>query len=105
MVEVSTSVLQVEKENIIKTIYNLEVAHTDYFHIDVMDGEFVKNNNSKLMMEYSEYIKQISNIPLEIHLMVKDVKAYIDAFSSVEPDRITFHVEAIQNENEILKLI
>ena len=42
--EVSTSLLSVKKEDIIQTIYNLEVAHTDYFHIDVMDGRFVEND-------------------------------------------------------------
>ena len=41
MVEISTSLLSVEKDKIIKTIYNLETAKTDYFHIDVMDGKFV----------------------------------------------------------------
>ena len=38
MVEVSTSLLNAKEEEIIKTIYDLEVAKTDYFHIDVMDG-------------------------------------------------------------------
>ena len=71
MVEISTSILQVKKENIIKTIYNLETAHTDYFHIDVMDGEFVERDTSLYMREYSEYIKQISTVPLDVHLMVK----------------------------------
>ena len=41
MVEISTSILYVEKEKIIKTIYNLEKTKTDYFQIDVIDGKFV----------------------------------------------------------------
>ena len=41
MVEISTSILNVEKSNAMKAFYGLEVAHTDYFHIDVMDGKFV----------------------------------------------------------------
>ena len=41
MVEVATSLLSVKKSEIIKTVYKLETAKTDYFHIDVMDGKFV----------------------------------------------------------------
>ena len=44
MVEVSTSILTVEKGEESKTFFALEVAKTDYFHIDVMDGEFVEKN-------------------------------------------------------------
>ena len=105
MVEISTSILGVGKEKTIKTFYELETAHTDYFHIDVMDGKFVKENTVSKMMEYAEYIKQISNLPLDIHLMVEDVKAYVDSYLSLEPDRITFHIEAIKDEKEIMKII
>ena len=50
---ISTSILSVDEENATKTFYNLEEAKTDYFHIDVMDGKFVKNNTNKKMLEYS----------------------------------------------------
>ena len=52
MVEISTSILSIKKEEAIKTLYNLEVAKTDYFHIDVMDGKFVKNNTNEIMTQY-----------------------------------------------------
>lgn len=105
MVDVSTSLLSVKKEDIITTIYDLETAHTDYFHIDVMDGEFVENNTSRLMLEYSEYIKQISNIPLDVHLMVKDVKSYVTSYLGLNPNIITFHLEACKDKNEVMELI
>lgn len=105
MVEVSTSLLSVKKEDIITTIYDLETAHTDYFHIDVMDGKFVENNTSRLMLEYSEYIKQISNIPLDVHLMVKDVKSYVTSYLGLNPNIITFHLEACKDKNEVMELI
>lgn len=105
MVEVSTSLLSVKKEDIITTIYDLETAHTDYFHIDVMDGEFVENNTASLMLEYSEYIKQISNIPLDVHLMVKDVKSYVTCYLGLNPNIITFHLEACRDKNEVMELI
>ena len=105
MVKISTSVLSVEKENAIKTFYELETAHTDFFHIDVMDGRFVQNDTTRKMMEYAEYIKQISNIPLDVHLMVKDVKAYVDSYLSIEPDRMSFHIEALDEKQEIMEMI
>lgn len=83
MVEISTSILNVDKENVSKIIYGLEVAHTDYFHIDVMDGKFVPKNTVEQMKEYTNVIKQISNIPIDVHLMVEDVKSFIDEFARV----------------------
>ena len=105
MVEVSTSILSVKKENILGTIYNLEVAKTDYYHIDVMDGEFVENNTNNLMQEYLTSIKEISNIPLDIHLMVNNIKTFVDAYLPFEPNIITFHIEACKNKEEVLEII
>lgn len=105
MVEISTSLLNLDTENTILTFYNLEVAHTDYFHIDVMDGEFVKNDTRDRMKEYSEQIKQISNLPLDVHLMVNDVKTYVDEYLALEPNIITFHYEAISDKEKIMDMI
>lgn len=104
MVEISTSILSVKEESI-KKFYDLEVAHTDYFHIDVMDGKFVTNNTSQLMNEYVNQIKQISNIPLDVHLMVSNVREYLDEYIPVNPNIITFHYEAVKNSEEIMSLI
>ena len=105
MVEVSTSILNVQKGKEAKTFFALEQAHTDYFHIDVMDGKFVEKDTYQKMLEYASYIKRISNLPLDVHLMVEDVKQGILDFSGVEPNVITFHLEACKDEEEIMKMI
>lgn len=105
MVEVSASILNMDNKNAIKNLYELETAQIDYFHIDVMDGKFVKNNTTEKMIEYSEYISSISSLPLDIHLMVEDVEQYIKSFSVFEPNLITFHIEARKNKEEIFELI
>lgn len=105
MLEVSTSILSIQKGKELETILNLEKAKTDYFHIDVMDGLFVESFTNEIMEEYCKYIKSISNIPLDIHLMVKDVKKYIDIYLNYEPNIITFHIEAIKNEKQAIELI
>ena len=105
MVEVATSFLNAEKEKIIQTIYDLEVAGTDYFHIDVMDGKFVENNTTEIMREYTEYIKQISNIPVEVHLMVEDVENYIKSYIALEPSTVIFHIESCKNQKQVIEMI
>ena len=105
MVEISTSLLSMDKEKSIKTIYDLEASGTNYFHIDVMDGKFVKNDTKDLMREYTEYIKQVANTPIDVHLMVEDVESYVKAYIDMGVNSITFHIEALKNETEILKLI
>lgn len=105
MVEVSTSILSVKKQEESKTFFALEVAKTDYFHIDVMDGKFVEKDTYEKMLEYSSYIKRISNLPLDVHLMVKDIKPAIDDFLAVEPNIITFHLEACKSKEEVYEMI
>ena len=105
MIEVSTSILTVEKGKEAETFFALEKSKTDYFHIDVMDGKFVEKDTYKNMLEYSSYIKRISNLPIDVHLMVEDVETGIEVFSAVEPNIITFHLEACKNKEEVMKNI
>ena len=103
--EVSTSVLTVKKDNCVKTFYNLEAAGTDYFHIDVMDGKFVEDDTSGLMREYCEYLNSITNVPLDVHLMVSDVMSYINSYMVFEPRCITIHYEAAKDKDELMTWI
>jgi len=105
MVELSTSILTVDEETSIATFYDLEVAGTDYFHIDVMDGKFVEKNTKEKMLKYTNYLKQITNLPIDVHLMVDDVQTNISEFLSLEPNIITFHIEAVKSKEEIMEFI
>lgn len=105
MIEISTSILTVEETNATKTFYDLEVAGTDYYHIDVMDGKFVEKNTEKTMYEFSNIIKQISNIPLDVHLMVEDIKGNIERYIPLNPSIITFHYEACKDDTEVINYI
>ena len=101
MVEISTSLLSLETKESIKKIYDLEVAHTDYYHIDVMDGKFVEADTTKRMLEYTTQIKQITNIPIDVHFMVQEVEEYIETYLPYLPNRMTFHYEACKNKQEV----
>lgn len=104
MVEVSTSVLSV-KDEATKEFYNIEVAGTNYFHIDVMDGKFVENDTTERMFEYATILKHISNIGIDVHLMCENIDDFTDSYLGLTPDSITFHVEAIKNKEQAMKII
>jgi ribulose-phosphate 3-epimerase len=105
MSEISVSILSVNKENAVSIFYNLETAKINYFHIDVMDGKFVENNNLELMKDYALTISHISNIGLDVHLMVENVEQVMDDYIPLEPRIITFHYEAIQDKSRIMNII
>ena len=105
MVEVSTSILSIKEGEESSAFLKLETAKTDYFHIDVMDGKFVENDTRELMKSHVNVIKQISNIPIDIHLMVQNVKEYVSEYLDIMPNIITFQYEALKNKEEVRKII
>lgn len=85
------------KEEVLK----LQNSGLDYIHLDVMDGKFVPNTS----LPYDEVVNLIdSNQKLDVHLMVEDVEKYIDDFSNINPEYITFHLEVGNTLEFIQKL-
>lgn len=105
MSKVSTSILTLEKEDAVKTFYDLEVAHTDMFHIDIMDGKFVEKNTADLMKDYSLTLSHITNLGLDVHLMVEDVESFIDEYIDLKPEYISFHIEATKTKERTMENI
>jgi len=108
MTEVSASVLTVEPDNATSVFYNLETSKINYYHIDVMDGKFVKKNTKKIMKDYALTISHISNLGLDVHFMVDEVDEFIEDYANLEPEIMTFHIETTKTEektNEIIKKI
>ena len=57
------------------------------------------------MRIYCEYLNQITNVPIDVHLMVTNIKEYIDSYSIFNPNIISFHYEACKNKEEVYKYI
>ena len=70
-----------------------------------MDGKFVEKNTSDLMYSYASSIKQMSNIPLDVHLMVSDIRDYVDRYIPLSPHFITIHYEACKNKQEVKEIL
>ena len=106
MAEVSVSILNlIGNEDVTHVFYDLEVAKTDYFHIDVMDGKFVEKNTAEAMKEFSLTLSHITNIGLDVHLMVDNIEEFIDEYIEFEPEYITFHIEASKTKERTMEII
>lgn len=105
MIRVSTSILTQEKEDAVKTFYDLEVAHTDMFHIDVMDGKFVEKNTTELMKDYATTLSHITNLGLDVHLMVENIEEFIDEYIDLNPEYISFNIEASKTKERTMENI
>ena len=74
MIKVSPSLLAANFANLEKDIKEIE-NYVDYFHIDIMDGNFVPNISFGL--DITKTIANITNKPLDIHLMINEPLKYI----------------------------
>ncbi|MDD4607807.1 MAG: ribulose-phosphate 3-epimerase [Bacilli bacterium] len=100
--KISASFLSI-KDNLKENILVLDQSNIDYLHLDIMDGKFVSNKTWDI-----ETIKELltgTNRPKDVHLMVSDVKTYIDDFSTLNPDYITIHFEAVDDIEETINYI
>lgn len=97
--ELSVSILSI-KDSIEEKIKKIDDLDIDYIHLDIMDGKFVINKTRDFKSIY-ENVKDLKK-PLDVHLMVNDVKSYIDKYALLNPRFITFHLEALDNPKEII---
>lgn len=99
---ISASILDI-KEPKAEEVIKLSSLDIDYLHVDVMDGIFVDNTTPDFLNQAS--VVKYSKVPLDVHLMVSDVKKYIDDYAKLNPEFITFHFEAVSDVGSIIHYI
>ena len=82
----SASLMCADLTNLIDSIKDLEKAGIDYLHIDIMDGSFVPNIT--LGFDLINAIKKVTDIPLDIHMMVNEPSKFIDRMNHSENDNL-----------------
>lgn len=100
---IAPSILSADFANLEKEINAVTVAGADWIHVDVMDGHFVENLTIGVPVVAS--LSKISNIPLDVHLMITDPQKYAEAFIKAGANYLTFHIEACPDPRELIAQI
>lgn len=103
MVKIAPSILSADLGKLREEVVSLQQAGADMIHFDVMDGNFVPNLTfgPQLLKSIKPYI----NIPIDVHLMVKNPVDMIPWFANAGADIITIHAEAVAHLDSALDLI
>lgn len=100
MIKIAPSILSADFADLAREIHKVESA--DYLHVDVMDGLFVPNITIGIPVVKS--IRKVTEMPLDVHLMIERPLRYVAAFCDAGANIVTCHVEADTKENILAAL-
>lgn len=101
--QVLPSLLQCDFGNLEREVRALEAANVKALHLDVMDGQFVPNLTYGMPIVAG--LRGVTDMPLDVHLMIEQPEQFIQQFYDAGADMITIHVEAVKDPAPVLKQI
>ncbi len=97
------SLLMCDFGNLEHEIRRLEAAGVQGFHLDVMDGHFVPNLSFGLPVV--EVIRRLTDLPLDVHLMISNPEQYVSRYISAGANLLSFHAEVVEDAGALLEEI
>jgi ribulose-phosphate 3-epimerase len=101
--KIAPSILSADFSRLKDEIQAVEAAGADWLHVDVMDGHFVPNITIGPVVV--EWVRKVTKIPIDVHLMITDPDKYAPEFIKAGADWISVHPDTCPNPNATLKKI
>lgn len=102
-IEIAPSVLSADFARLADEVQDITKAGAKIVHLDVMDGHFVPNITFGAPIVAN--LRKYSDLCFDTHLMIADPEKYLDDFVKAGSDHITFHAEAVDNSEDLIKKI
>lgn len=99
MAKIAPSILSADFVNLERDIRALADTGADWVHVDVMDGIFVPNIT--IGIPVTKAIRNVTDLPLDVHLMIDRPIRYVEDFVKAGADWLTIHIEADQPQNTL----
>lgn len=103
MIKIAPSILSADFARLGEEIRAIEAGGADYVHVDVMDGHFVPNITIGPLLV--DAIRPVTQLPLDVHLMIANPDQYVPAFAEAGADIIVVHAEASTHLHRTVQLI
>lgn len=94
------SLLACDFANVEREVHAVEEAGAPALHLDVMDGHFVPNIS--IGVPIVQAVRRITDLPLDVHLMISNPADYLEPFRKAGADSLTIHIEAVDDPRPLL---
>ena len=101
--KIAPSILSADFSRLRDEIQAVQAAGADWLHVDVMDGHFVPNITIGPVVV--EWVRKVTSIPVDVHLMITDPDKYAPEFIKAGADWISIHPDTCADPNTTLKKI
>jgi ribulose-phosphate 3-epimerase len=102
-IKLAPSVLAADYTRLGEQVREAAAAGADYIHVDVMDGRFVPNITIGPLVV--EALRRVTELPLDVHLMIEEPERHIQAFAEAGASILTVHPEASPHVHRLVQMI
>ncbi|HZV90622.1 MAG TPA: ribulose-phosphate 3-epimerase [Candidatus Nitrosocosmicus sp.] len=102
-IRICPSILSADFARLGEEIERVERAGADFLHIDIMDGQFVRNITFGPILV--EAMRRLSTLPFDVHLMIVDPLRFLEPFAKAGADHVIVHEETVPDLREAARAI